>query len=137
VKYHQDSEDTIEPPPPFDEDDWKQICIGGKNGIVFYPVKKCSRCKLTTVDPTAGEFTSNKKDGETEEQPLALLRKFRTDDGGKTVFFGQNLIHRYHPSLQKQSVLNGDAIHIMERYGIDVDMENSKSTSTSTVDSST
>eukprot|EP01102_Stenamoeba_stenopodia_P004828 TRINITY_DN1523_c0_g1_i1.p1 TRINITY_DN1523_c0_g1~~TRINITY_DN1523_c0_g1_i1.p1 ORF type:complete len:421 (-),score=83.54 TRINITY_DN1523_c0_g1_i1:50-1312(-) len=123
VKYHQDSEDQTETPTPFDEDDWKEIVIGGKNGIVFYPVKKCSRCKLTTVDPTTGEFTSNKKDGETEEQPLAILRKFRSNDNGKTVFFGQNLIHRYHPSLQKQSILIGDAIHVVKRYGIDVTMD--------------
>lgn len=138
VRYHQDEEDKIEPPPPFDEDDWKEVRVGGKNGIVFYPVKKCTRCKLTTVDPTTGEFTSNKKEGETEEQPLAILRKFRTDNGGKRVFFGQNLIHRYHPSLQKQSVLIGDAIQVVERLGIDVNLENySNGTSSTTTTKAT
>jgi hypothetical protein len=125
VDFHIEEGEENKPPlpPAYDEDDWKQVRIGGtNNGITFYPVKKCMRCKLTTVDPEKGEFGSTKKEGDKDEQPLAILKQYRTDDGGKTVFFAQNLIHSYHPSLQKQSVLVGDPIHVIERRGIDVDM---------------
>lgn len=105
----------------YDEDDWKEIRIGGSNtGITFYPVKKCSRCKETTVDPEVGDFTNKKKPGEKYEQPLEILHSYRSD--GKAVYFAQNLIHRYHPSLQKQSVLVGDQIHVIERHGVDIEI---------------
>jgi len=69
---------------PFAEDTWKRIKI---SGTVFRPVKKCTRCKLTTVDPDKGEFVG--------KEPLNTLGTSRKGllKGGSEVCFAQNLIH--------------------------------------------
>jgi len=66
------------------EDHFKRFKIGE---IMFYGVKKCTRCKLTTVDQSTGKF-----DG---PEPLQTLRTFREGllKGGDEVCFGENLIH--------------------------------------------
>lgn len=62
---------------PFMEDSWKRIKVGN---IAFRLVKKvhklrkklqvkCTRCKLTTVDPDKGEFSG--------DEPLKTLATFR------------------------------------------------------------
>jgi len=68
----------------FEEDTWKRIRIGN---TIFRPVKKCTRCKVTTVDPAKGEFAG--------EEPLKTLSKFRKGllKGKDEVCFAQNLIH--------------------------------------------
>eukprot|EP01116_Phalansterium_solitarium_P025624 TRINITY_DN9892_c0_g1_i2.p1 TRINITY_DN9892_c0_g1~~TRINITY_DN9892_c0_g1_i2.p1 ORF type:complete len:321 (+),score=83.00 TRINITY_DN9892_c0_g1_i2:25-963(+) len=86
---------------PFEEDQWKEIQIGP---IVFRGVKKCPRCKQTTVDPARGEFTG--------PEPLQTLKSFRTDAAVdpkcNQVFFGMNLI-----SEQKAGRVHvGDAISV-------------------------
>jgi len=70
--------------PAFAEDNFKRFKIGD---IVFYSVKKCTRCKLTTVDQNTGSF-----DG---QEPLQTLKTFRKGllQGGEEVCFGENLIH--------------------------------------------
>jgi len=70
---------------PFEEDVWQKVKIGS---TVFRHVKKCTRCKLTTVDPDQGEFAG--------DDPLKTLRTYRKGllEGAKDeVCFGQNLIH--------------------------------------------
>jgi len=69
---------------PFAEDHFKRFKIGD---VTFLGAKKCTRCKLTTVDQVNGSF-----DG---EEPLRTLRTFRKGllKGGDEVCFGENLIH--------------------------------------------
>jgi len=69
----------------FEEDTWTKIKIGN---TVFRVTKKCTRCKLTTVDPTKGSFAGN--------EPLNTLGTFRkgfAEVGKDEVCFGQNLVH--------------------------------------------
>ncbi len=66
----------------FDEDSWKSIKIGD---VKFDAVKPCSRCILTTVDPTTGVKSPN-------GQPLKTLSQYRKTAEG--VIFGMNLIPR-------------------------------------------
>jgi len=69
---------------PFIEDIIKRIQI---NGISFVLRKKCSRCKITTIDPEKGEYV--------DKEPLDVLATFRKGllEGGKEVCFGENLVH--------------------------------------------
>ncbi len=64
--------------PPFIEDAWRQIRIGG---MLFHVVKGCARCVVTTVD----QETAHQ-----EKEPLRTLNRFRRREG--KVYFGQNLI---------------------------------------------
>ncbi len=66
----------------FAEDEWKKIKIGD---LTFDLVKQCSRCVLTTVDPSTGKKNQ-------EGQPLRTLSKYRRNQNG--VMFGMNLIAR-------------------------------------------
>ncbi len=67
---------------PWIEDDWYKIEIAGQE---FYATKPCTRCKMTTVNQSEGAF-----DG---DEPLNTLRKHRASPDGKSVYFGQNLVH--------------------------------------------
>jgi uncharacterized protein YcbX len=64
---------------PYGEDSWKSIRIGE---IPFQVSKPCSRCVITTIDPS---------DGTTTKEPLRTLATYRASQG--KVNFGQNLIH--------------------------------------------
>eukprot|EP01112_Ceratiomyxa_fruticulosa_P010586 TRINITY_DN2810_c0_g3_i6.p1 TRINITY_DN2810_c0_g3~~TRINITY_DN2810_c0_g3_i6.p1 ORF type:complete len:338 (-),score=62.44 TRINITY_DN2810_c0_g3_i6:88-1101(-) len=85
---------------PFNEDTWRTIKIGADNTI-FHGVKKCSRCKVTTIDQERGiptpdiEYQDDEGVVKKEAEPLRTLRTFRTEAGEKkgAVYFGQNLIH--------------------------------------------
>ena len=63
-----------------DEDNWREIRIGG---IGFRVVKPCSRCPIPTVNPQTG-----RKEG---PEPLKTLMSYRRRDN--KVWFGQNLVH--------------------------------------------
>jgi len=67
----------------FDEDTWSKIKIGS---ITFRVTKKCTRCKLTTVDFETGSFAG--------DEPLRTLKTFRKGllEGKDEVCFGQNLV---------------------------------------------
>ena len=82
--------------PPFAEDAWKVIRIGG---IVFDLVKPCSRCAITTTDQATAERGV---------EPLRTLAAYRTVNG--KVLFGQNAIHRGTGQLRR-----GDAVEVLER----------------------
>ena len=64
---------------PFDEDKMKSFKLGN---IIFYPVKPCSRCVVTTI---------NQDTGTKGKEPLATLANYRTHNN--KVMFGQNLLH--------------------------------------------
>jgi len=65
--------------PPFAEDGWRRVRIGG---IEFRVVKPCSRCKVTTIDQLTGEAG---------QEPLKTLASYRRRDN--EVWFGMNLVH--------------------------------------------
>ncbi|MBC7883146.1 MAG: MOSC N-terminal beta barrel domain-containing protein [Anaerolineae bacterium] len=62
------------------EDRWHTVRVGE---IVFRGVKRCSRCRITSVNQSTGEFTSN--------LVLDTLAEYRKIDRG--LVFGQNLVH--------------------------------------------
>jgi len=64
--------------PPFAEDGWKRLAVGG---VVFLNRGPCPRCRVTTVDQATGAQ---------QEEPLRTLATFRSRDGG--VMFGVNLV---------------------------------------------
>ena len=67
---------------PFEEDGWRKIKIGE---TVFWGVKLCGRCVITTVDQDTGNKGT---------EPLKTLAKYRIRRVGtkRDVRFGQNLI---------------------------------------------
>jgi len=74
--------------PPFDEDKWAWVKIGG---AVWRNVRPSDRCVFTTVDPFKGEKHP-------KGQPLKQLREFRSTEDqvekkkvGTSPFFGINL----------------------------------------------
>jgi len=71
---------VIDGVPPYAEDGWKRIRIGEHE---FRLLKPCSRCILTTIDPSSGQRSSDR-------EPLATLKTYREQEG--QVFFGQNLV---------------------------------------------
>ncbi len=65
---------------PYAEDSWTRIRIGE---LEFRVVKGCSRCIMTTLDPSSGERSADR-------EPLTTLKTYREREG--EVYFGQNLI---------------------------------------------
>lgn len=79
----------------FIEDEFYKFKIGGN---IFYALKPCGRCAVTTV---------NQQTGETGKEPLKTLSKFRKIDS--KVMFGQNLVG------PKEGVINtGDKLEVLE-----------------------
>lgn len=64
---------------PFEEDVMKKFKIGE---VIFYGVKPCSRCVVTTV---------NQDTAEKKEEPLKTLSSYRSFN--HKVMFGMNLLH--------------------------------------------
>jgi uncharacterized protein len=64
---------------PYEEDTWVQFNIGA---LLFYGVKPCGRCVMTTIDQEKGIVSG--------KEPLKTLAKYRMK--GNNVLFGQNLI---------------------------------------------
>jgi uncharacterized protein YcbX len=63
----------------FDEHNWKKFSVGEN---IFYGVKACKRCVMTTIDQQSGELTG--------KEPLKTLATYRAVKGG--VIFGENLL---------------------------------------------
>lgn len=72
---------VVEGAGAWDEDIWQSLSIGDNHLSI---VKPCSRCVMTTVDPSTGQ-----KDAAL--QPLRTLSGYRRTQEG--VIFGQNAIH--------------------------------------------
>ncbi len=81
------------------EDGWRRIRIGGK--VELELVKRCSRCVLTTLDPSTGERHAH-------QEPLRALAAYRSAAGGK-VCFGMNAIPR-----RTGRVSIGDPVTVLE-----------------------
>lgn len=79
----------------YEEEGWHEISIGG---LVFFGVKPCGRCVITTIDQELG-IKSGK-------DPLVTLSKYRK--AGKNVLFGQNLV-----GTQLGAVSIGDEIKVL------------------------
>jgi len=79
---------VIEGAGAWDEDYWQSLSIGDNH---LRLVKPCSRCVMTTVDPSTGE-----KDAAL--QPLRTLSGYRRTQEG--VIFGQNAIHESPGSIR-------------------------------------
>lgn len=102
---------VVEGSDPFEEDNWSKIRVGE---ALFWVVKPCARCVMTTVDQARGEF-----DG---KEPLKTIASFRMakdafpgkyEDLGQTanaVLFGENLI----PENPGTAVNVGDEVEVLE-----------------------
>ncbi len=84
---------------PHDEDTWAQVRMGD---AVFYGVKPCVRCVLTTLDPLTGERG---------KEPLKTLATYRQHD--HKLLFGENLMPD-RTSLG-QIIRVGDAVTVLVR----------------------
>jgi uncharacterized protein len=62
----------------YEEDRWQNFKIGSN---LFWGVKRCARCVLTTVNPQTGERG---------REPLFTLSQYRREEN--KIFFGQNVI---------------------------------------------
>jgi uncharacterized protein YcbX len=82
---------------PIDEHNWRKFSVG-KN--IFYGVKPCKRCVMTTIDQDSGEFTG--------KEPLKTLATYRGVPGG--VIFGENLLAENPGGV----VRVGDEIRVIE-----------------------
>jgi len=96
---------------PFFEDNWKKITFSSCENITFYGVKKCDRCKVTTVIQETGVVSS-------VGEPLRTLATFRAGPD-KEVFFGVNLLHDWRNKIhekqtQPQFISVGDRINVLE-----------------------
>jgi uncharacterized protein YcbX len=60
------------------EDRWKKFTL---NGMIFFPVKPCGRCVITTVEQETGIAG---------KEPLKTLATYRTVDN--SIKFGMNVI---------------------------------------------
>jgi hypothetical protein len=80
---------------PFAEDKWKRIEIGE---VAFAVVKPCSRCVMTTVDPSTGIKGT---------EPLKTLSMYRKSEHG--IIFGQNIVQ-----LSGGVITVGDRVKVLE-----------------------
>ena len=94
---------------PFAEDGWQRIRIGE---VDFEIIKPCSRCIFTTIDPKTAEKHR-------QQQPLATLKKYRTDEDKKEIMFGQNLI-----ALNQGQICVGDHLEIISHQTAKVYVDN-------------
>lgn len=81
---------------PHDEDTWYRFQIGD---LLFFGVKPCARCVLTTIDPE----TSQKG-----KEPLKTLATYRRLDN--KILFGQNVLAETPGMLRV-----GDPVQVLER----------------------
>ena len=75
---------------PWAEDGWRRLVVGS-HGVALWGVKRCSRCKVTTIDQATGAAPPPAAPGEELAEPLRTLATFRADDRGD-VFFALNLM---------------------------------------------
>ncbi len=79
---------------PFQEDEMAEFTIAD---ILFYGVKPCARCVITTIDLLTGEKG---------KEPLRTLSTYRRDNN--KLYFGQNLLYD-----RQGQVTVGDTIRIL------------------------
>ena len=100
------------------EDSWRQlrVCSGGSDGsaegsaLTLWGVKRCSRCKVTTVDQTTGIPHPSIL----HPEPLTTLRSFRGDARlSGEVYFGLNVVHEWGDTRQ-HALHVGDRIQLLD-----------------------
>ena len=84
---------------PHDEDTWGTFRLGE---ATLHGVKPCSRCVLTTIDPTTAE---------TGKEPLRTLARYRATR--HKIIFGENVM--VHPNSVGHTIRVGDAVRVIER----------------------
>lgn len=84
---------------PHDEDTWGTFSLGE---ATLHGVKPCSRCVLTTIDPTTAE---------TGKEPLRTLARYRATQ--HKIIFGENVM--VHPNSVGHTIRVGDAVRVIER----------------------
>lgn len=84
---------------PHEEDTWAAVAVGE---ALFYGVKPCARCVLTTIDPATGNRG---------KEPIRTLSTYRSYE--HKILFGENLM----PALASvgQTVQVGAALRVIER----------------------
>ena len=84
---------------PHEEDTWAAIELGE---AIFYGVKPCGRCVLTTIDPATGDRGT---------EPLRTLNTYRSD--ASKILFGENIM----PDLRStgQTLRVGETVRVLER----------------------
>jgi len=89
----------------FEEDTWKAIQIGGKNGPILHIVKGCPRCKQSCTDQLTGVRSS---------EPVETLTKFRALGSSKEdVYFAQNAILQAPLLCNKTLISVGDSVTVL------------------------
>lgn len=81
---------------PHEEDD---LLVFKINDLVFYGVKPCARCVMTTIDP---------KTGKAGKEPLKTLATYR--EKNHKILFGQNVI-----GPQQGTIKIGDTLTVLKR----------------------
>lgn len=81
----------------YEEEDWHKFTIGG---VIFYGVKPCGRCVMTTINQETGQKTG--------KEPLLTLSKYRKV--GNKILFGQNVL-----ASQLGTVREGDFMKVLSR----------------------
>lgn len=95
---------------PNEEDHWGTVLI---NGVTFYGMNECTRCRETTVDPSRGEISG--------EEPLSTLRRYRAplkkEDGSRDIvpLFAMNMSHKLATNADEKLLIKvGDEIDVIE-----------------------
>ena len=92
-------------PPPYDEDDWTLVDIGGR---AFHCSCRTTRCKLPNTDPDSGARD------ERANEPQATMLKYRViDEGSKSACLGMQVV----PSAAAVGtrVAVGDEVKVVRR----------------------
>lgn len=94
----------------WDEDFWRLFMLGP---VRAHGVKRCARCRVTTVNQETGEG------GDPKAEPLATLRSFRRGvEKRHAVFVGLNACHEYVPGdVQRPNRIMrvGDPVRVKRR----------------------
>ena len=90
------------------EDGWAQLRIGS---VGLWGVKRCARCKVTTIDPATGTPHADAL----QPEPLATMKGFRGDrQASGDVYFGVNVVHERSDASGAAALRVGDAVSVVE-----------------------
>jgi uncharacterized protein YcbX len=99
---------VVEGAPAYDEDYWREVCIGELRAFV---VRACARCPVPNVDQQVGELPKVRP----VTEALRATRQGVDPIGGeKGEFFGQNIVHVFEPGV---TIRVGDTVSVIERAG--------------------
>ena len=96
----------VEGAPAYDEDYWREVCIGNLRAFV---VRVCGRCPMPNIDQNVGVLT---KERPVTEALRSTRRGVDPVNGDTSEFFGQNLTHAFGPGVK---VKVGDKLQVIVR----------------------